>query len=249
MKCIVHTKNIVEYKLKTLSFNAASCPNPHTIDMLKKLVLFGLLAGDAMARLSGPAEEDALDLEVVVEGGERKLFPLLPGTKCPAGHRCHASKHRASRSVDKSRSGVVPLMSSIKDNMKNPLTVAEQNSFDNDLTTMVESNDYCTRRNALARAAGLAAGLTVSMVNSPVYAAQTASVNMGTDSGQLVFQPDKLKICVGDSVSWYVFRFLAHEIVLFVCFTLLESRDNKYIDPNYRPLMLCVCVCLMIGLL
>lgn len=181
--------------------------------MLKKLVLFGLLAGDAMARLSGPAEEDALDLEVVVEGGERKLFPLLPGTKCPAGHRCHASKHRASRSVDKSRSGVVPLMSSIKDNMKNPLTVAEQNSFDNDLTTMVESNDYCTRRNALARAAGLAAGLTVSMVNSPVYAAQTASVNMGTDSGQLVFQPDKLKICVGDSVSWVIVKGGPHNVV------------------------------------
>ena len=41
-----------------------------------------------------------------------------------------------------------------------------------------------------------------------------------------------------------------------ICFELrscnpcfFESRDNKYIDPNYRPLTLCVFVCLTIGLL
>ena len=70
--------------------------------MFKTLALFGLLAG-VDARLAAPAQaveeldtNDHLDLEVVVEGGERKLFPLLPGTKCPAGHKCRArNTHRS----------------------------------------------------------------------------------------------------------------------------------------------------------
>ena len=131
----------------------------------------------------------------MVEGGRRELFPLLPGTKCPAGHRCRARSHRA---------GVSPMMSALKDNMKNPITQAEAIALNNDLTTTVTSNDHCTRRAAMARAAGLAAGLAVATVNSPAYAAETKEVLMGSDSGQLVFVPAMLKICKGDTVKWCV---------------------------------------------
>ena len=70
------------------------------------------------------------------------------------------------------------------------------------MNTVVQSDDFCTRRNAMARAAGLAAGLALSVVNAPAFAASTASVKMGSDSGQLVFVPDEIKICKGDTVTW-----------------------------------------------
>ena len=169
---------------------------------IKALALFGLLAGHVDARLAARASpaadeldsNDHLDLEVVVEGGRRELFPLLPGTKCPAGHKCRARNNHK---------GMAPLMSSLKDNMKEPLkTPQAYHEMNQNLNTAVESDDYCTRRSAMARAAGLAAGLAVSTVNSPAYAAETKTVMMGSDSGQLVFVPAMLKICKGDSVKW-----------------------------------------------
>ena len=54
----------------------------------------------------------------------------------------------------------------------------------------------------MARAAGLAAGLALSQVNAPGFAAETKQVKMGSDSGQLVFVPDEIKICKGDSITW-----------------------------------------------
>merc|ERR1712054_359232 len=54
--------------------------------------------------------------------------------------------------------------------------------------TVVQADSMCTRRNAMARALGLAA--------------ETKQVKMGADSGQLVFVPDEIKICAGDSVTW-----------------------------------------------
>merc|ERR1719506_2694494 len=54
----------------------------------------------------------------------------------------------------------------------------------------------------MAKAAGMAAGLALATVNAPGFAAATAAVKMGADSGQLVFVPDDIKICKGDSVTW-----------------------------------------------
>merc|ERR1712176_1449529 len=71
-----------------------------------------------------------------------------------------------------------------------------------EMQTMVNSDSMCTRRQALARAAGIAAGLTLAQVRAPGYAAETKTVKMGSDSGQLVFVPDEIKICKGDSVTW-----------------------------------------------
>ena len=58
------------------------------------------------------------------------------------------------------------------------------------------------RRTAMARAAGLAAGVALGTVNAPAYAAETKNVKMGNDAGGLKFEPEKISICKGDSVKW-----------------------------------------------
>merc|ERR1719157_268133 len=70
------------------------------------------------------------------------------------------------------------------------------------MNTVVMSDDYCTRRGAMARAAGMAAGVAAATVASPAYAAETKQVKMGSDSGGLQFVPAKTAICKGDSVTW-----------------------------------------------
>merc|ERR1712078_568464 len=126
--------------------------------------------------------------------GERQLFPLLPGTKCPTGHTC-----RSRVGIQ----GVNPLAASLKNNMKTQLAASlDWNELNNNLNTVVASNDYCSRRSAMARAAGLAAGVSVAAVSAPAYGAETKDVKMGSDSGQLVFVPAKVTICAGDSVKW-----------------------------------------------
>merc|ERR1719482_2642535 len=65
----------------------------------------------------------------------------------------------------------------------------------------------------MARAAGLAAGLALTQVNAPGFAAETKTVKMGTDAGQLVFVPDELKICKGDSVTWVNNKAGPHNVV------------------------------------
>ena len=74
--------------------------------------------------------------------------------------------------------------------------------MNNELKTVVASDDFCSRRQAMTRAAGLAAGLAVSTVAKPAYAAETKEVKMGSDSGLLAFVPQKTTICKGDSVKW-----------------------------------------------
>merc|ERR1711871_1588522 len=74
-------------------------------------------------------------------------------------------------------------------------------------------DNMCTRRHAMARAAGLAAGLALSTVNAPGFAAETKSVKMGSDSGQLVFVPDEIKICKGDTVTWINNKGGPHNVV------------------------------------
>merc|ERR1712205_86352 len=71
----------------------------------------------------------------------------------------------------------------------------------------------CTRRVAMARAAGLAFGLSMAAVSAPGFAAETKSVKMGADSGQLVFVPDEIKICKGDSVTWVNNKGGPHNVV------------------------------------
>lgn len=150
-------------------------------------------------------EVEHLDLEVEVEGGERKLFPLLPGVKCPVGHTCR---------VRNNPTGVTPMMSSLKNNLKEPLAMTlDWQEFNNNMNTVVVSNDRCTRRNAMVKAAGLAAGLSLLTVSDPAYAAETKEVLMGTDNGGLKFVPEKIQICSGDTVKWIMNKGGPHNVV------------------------------------
>merc|ERR1719262_1546864 len=85
--------------------------------------------------------------------------------------------------------------------------------MNDDLNTVVQSDSMCTRRHAMARAAGLAAGMALASVNAPGFAAETKTVKMGSDSGQLVFIPDEIKICAGDTVTWVNNKGGPHNVV------------------------------------
>ena len=105
---------------------------------LAVLAMLGVAAADNLRSAEPEASELSeigvthhLDLEVVLENGERELFPLLPGTKCPTGHVCH------SRSIV--QNGVSPLASALKGKLKTPLTATMNwQEFNNDLTTAVK---------------------------------------------------------------------------------------------------------------
>jgi len=146
-----------------------------------------------------------LDLEVVMDNGERQLFPLLPGTKCPTGHTCRSRVYEAQQS---------PMLGSLKNNLKKPLAASmDWQEFNDNLNEVVRSDDYCSRRRAMSRAAGLAAGISVAAISQPSYAAETKKVKMGADSGLLVFDPAKLSICKGDSVTWVNNKAGPHNVV------------------------------------
>ena len=98
-------------------------------------------------------------------------------------------------------------------NAKGPINALEKLAMNDDLNTVVSSDNMCTRRHAMARAAGLAAGLALSTVNAPGFAATTTTVKMGSDSGQLVFVPDEIKICKGDTVTWVNNKGGPHNVV------------------------------------
>jgi plastocyanin len=160
-----------------------------------KAVCIGMLAG----HVAGAAVPDVVveeKAEVVSEERGRELFPLYAvGTKC--AHKGCTPKDRAA-----SRAPAAGVAMSISDATKGPTKALEMLAMNDDLNTVVQSGDFCTRRHAMARAAGLAAGLALSQVKAPSFAAETKAVKMGSDSGQLVFVPDEIKICAGDSVTW-----------------------------------------------
>ena len=89
----------------------------------------------------------------------------------------------------------------------------EMLALNDDLETVVKSDNMCTRRAAMARAAGLAFGLSMAAVSAPGFAAETKKVKMGSDSGQLVFVPDEIKICKGDTVTWVNNKGGPHNVV------------------------------------
>jgi plastocyanin len=162
--------------------------------MLGLLVSGGLAAAAPVEDVKAVSEHQAVaDLADAVHGGHgRELFPMLIGQKC--AKFCDA------------RAGVRnPIMSgSTQDSIivKGPVKALEMLALNEDLNTLIESPSMCTRRHAMARAAGLASGLALAVVNAPGYAAETKSVKMGSDNGQLVFVPDELKLCKGDTVTW-----------------------------------------------
>jgi len=158
--------------------------------------------------MSGDMEQ--LDLELTLENGDRELFPLLPGVKCPTGHHCRA-RSDAHPAMSQMQS---PMANSLKNSLKTPLAMQlDWSEFDNTLQTVVTSGDRCTRRAAMKRAAGMAAGLSAATVMKPAYAAETKEVKMGSDSGLLAFVPQKIKICKGDTITWIMNKAGPHNVV------------------------------------
>jgi plastocyanin len=178
--------------------------------MLKKLTI-GLLAAHVAAAPTQEAtavKREPVELDAEEEAGaenRRELFPLYAiGNKCA---RRGCSVYHQIQSVN-------PQMSIADENsVKGPVKTLEMLALNDDLHTVVKSDSMCTRRAAMARAAGLAAGLTLSQVNQPGFAAETKTVKMGSDNGQLVFVPDELKICKGDSVTWVNNKGGPHNVV------------------------------------
>jgi len=168
--------------------------------MFKSLALLALIGGFEFSMAL-----EHLDLEVVMDNGERQLFPLLPGTKCPTGHQCRSRTFEAQQS---------PMLSALKNNLKKPLAATlDWQEFNTNLNEVVRSDDYCSRRQAMARAAGLAAGVAVTAVAAPAYAAETVKIKMGADSGLLVFEPAKASACKGDTVTWTNNKAGPHNVV------------------------------------
>jgi len=107
-----------------------------------------------------------------------------------------------------------PMVSALKTNLPGPLVEnIEWNVLERELDIVVTSDDYCTRRNALTRAAGIAAGLSTETVMQPGFTAETNCVEMGSGDGHFYFVPDKVTICAGDSVSWANNDGVTHSIV------------------------------------
>jgi plastocyanin len=145
-----------------------------------------------------PVEDEAVEPVPAEEANRRELFPLYAvGNRCA---RRGCSIYNQISSVG--RTGEPQMSVSDALASKAPVKALEMLALNDDLNTVVQSDNMCTRRHAMARAAGLAAGLALSSVNAPGFAAETKMVKMGSDAGQLVFVPDEVKICKGDTVTW-----------------------------------------------
>jgi plastocyanin len=177
--------------------------------MIKLLIigLAGLIAAAPPIETIDPDDAFGLDsFESVDAQHGRELFPAYAiGNKCA----------RRGCSIYNQVSRVNPMMLSERNQkaVKGPVKALEMLALNDDLNTVVASDSFCTRRRAMARAAGLAVGLALSAVNAPGYAAEAKIVKMGSDSGQLVFQPDDIKICKGDSVTWVNNKGGPHNVV------------------------------------
>jgi len=167
---------------------------------------FALIAGISAAPT--PTEEaesrvinhgEVLSEHLAARG--RELFPMLVGTKCARFCDARAGKPAMSEASDQR---IV---------VKGPIKALEMLAMNDDLNTLVASDDMCTRRSAMARAAGLASGLALATVNAPGFAAGTTNVKLGADNGQLVFVPDDIKICKGDTIVWTNNKAGPHNVV------------------------------------
>ena len=161
-------------------------------------LLSGLAAAEDVEKLDTVNNDQTLS-DVAIERG-RELFPIAIGAKCARYCSARCSAPRAAIGADANAA-------------KGPVKALEMLALNDDLNTMVKSDSMCTRRHVMARAMGRAAGLAASVVGSPGFAAETKMVKMGSDYGQLIFIPDKIKICKGDSVTWINNKAGPHSVV------------------------------------
>merc|ERR1711972_1266462 len=81
-------------------------------------------------------------------------------------------------------------------------------SFSPAFSSSGSSGSACSRRNALIRAAGVAA----SVIGAPGFAAEATVIKMGNDKAQLVYEPSEATICKGDSVTWVLNKAGPHNV-------------------------------------
>jgi plastocyanin len=174
--------------------------------MLKAIVVgVSVLSAHVAAAPAATEEVEATEVETETGGDRRELFPVYSiGNKCA----------RRGCSVYNQITSVNPRMAiGDEQSVKGPIKTLEMLALNDDLNTVVQSSSFCTRRNAMARAAGLAAGLSMAAVNKPGFAAADKVVKMGSDNGQLVFVPDEISICKGDSITWMLNKAGPHNVV------------------------------------
>jgi len=91
-----------------------------------------------------------------------------------------------------------------------PVMEAQANRQIADSLSMYDTCDtYCCRRDMLAKAVA-AAALTL---GAPALAAETKTVLAGTDAGGLLFVPNEITVCSGDSVMWKANKGMPHNVV------------------------------------
>jgi plastocyanin len=100
------------------------------------------------------------------------------------------------RTVNK---GLQPASAAVPNVAKTPVTMMQpMMEPDFGSAPSSSSSSACTRRDALFRAAGVAAAA----IGAPAFAKQVTNVKMGSDAGDLKFIPADVTICKGDSITW-----------------------------------------------
>nr|ABV22213.1 chloroplast plastocyanin [Karlodinium veneficum] len=128
----------------------------------------------------------------------------------PVGAASRTSASQALRSVS-------PILSDAIDT--NPLAV----QLDPEAALDKAGADFCSRRNALGRAAAAAAA----MIGAPALVSAGATVKMGTDSGALAFEPKDVTICAGDTVTWTMNKNGPHNVLFSEAPDGFETDDES----------------------
>jgi plastocyanin len=127
------------------------------------------------------------------------LGPAMLSTRkfvAPVGARPRVSATQGLRSAS-------PIMSDGLDALSEALKLDPEAALDK------AGSDFCSRRNALGRAAAAAAA----MIGAPALVSAAATVKMGSDEGKLVFEPSEITACKGDTVTWTVNKAGPHNVV------------------------------------
>ena len=101
-------------------------------------------------------------------------------------------------------------MQPVRNQIGAPVMEAKANREIMDSLSLYDKCDtYCCRRDMLAKAVA-AAALTI---GAPALAAETKTVLAGTDAGGLLFVPNEITVCAGDTVVWKANKGMPHNVV------------------------------------
>nr|ABI14385.1 chloroplast plastocyanin [Karlodinium veneficum] len=146
--------------------------------------------------------------------GASSLGPAVNSTRkfaaAPVGAPSRTSASQALRSVS-------PILSDALDTNPEALKLDPEAALDK------AGADFCSRRNALGRAAAAAAA----MIGAPALVSAGATVKMGTDSGALAFEPKDITVCAGDTVTWTMNKNGPHNVLFSEAPDGFETDDES----------------------